>query len=560
MTPGVRRLPVDGVRVSGSGTFLLPLGILMALLAGCGDRRAETRSSRLVVAVEQDIGSLDPIRIVDNFTLRIGAQVFEGLVTLDERGGLRPLLAESWESAEGHALWRFRIRSGVRFHPDPCFGPAGTRELTAEDVAFSLRRMISKESASAFALAPIVEGASAYQRGEAQSVAGIRVSGPQTVEIRLVHPDPHFLHRLTSPWFAVVPPEAVALGPDVFGRSSLPGTGPFRMVSHSDTEVTMERFDGYWRETGGDIPGLVFRTIKNERFRAVEMENGRVDLCRLEGDMASEAAAGGPGPEGQLPLKPALARRFGAKIFPALNTHFVGFNTARLPEPLRKAVAATVDREQIARLATGPLGKPNESPLPDAIAPWRHHAGGCAADLDRARALVRLLGPKEKATFELLVHGNDNSERVGELVQAQCAAVGIEVRLAKLDFNAAVERVLKGEADAFVLSFEYVFSSPGLNLATFFAKEAIPMPNLFRYDSAAAAALIGEMRGAGGAPAGDWAARLERLIIAEAPAAFLFERRTAVAYREDLEAVRVTYNNIIPFEEIRTAGGVRGRR
>ena len=46
------------------------------------------------------------------------------------------------------------------------------------------------------------------------------------------------------------------------------------------------------------------------------------------------------------------------------------------------------------------------------------------------------------------------------------------------------------------------------------------------------------------------AGQLEAVIIRDAPAAFLFEKRAAVTWRSDLKGVRLTRNNILPFEEI----------
>ena len=44
----------------------------------------------------------------------------------------------------------FTIREGARFHPDPCFGEnaAVGRDVTADDVVYSLKRLGSKANAS----------------------------------------------------------------------------------------------------------------------------------------------------------------------------------------------------------------------------------------------------------------------------------------------------------------------------------------------------------------------------------------------------------------------------
>src|SRR5262245_17242258 len=47
---------------------------------------------------------------------RVLPLVFETLVALDPAGGLRPLLATSWEHDAPSQRWRFRLRDGVTLH------------------------------------------------------------------------------------------------------------------------------------------------------------------------------------------------------------------------------------------------------------------------------------------------------------------------------------------------------------------------------------------------------------------------------------------------------------
>jgi MarR-like DNA-binding transcriptional regulator SgrR of sgrS sRNA len=57
--------------------------------------------------------------------------MFETLVTMDDRGRLRPALATSWQAAPGNQRWQFWVRRGVKFHDGS--------PLTAEAVAAALR-------------------------------------------------------------------------------------------------------------------------------------------------------------------------------------------------------------------------------------------------------------------------------------------------------------------------------------------------------------------------------------------------------------------------------------
>lgn len=510
-----------------------------------GKKDDSTGSQSLVIAVENEIGSLDPIKIVDSYNLRIGSQIFEGLLTLNADNEVEPRLAERWEMNDDATVWTFYIRPSVRFHNNPVFGETETRELNAEDVAYSLTRLLSKESPSSFALANIVEGAGAYRSGEAETVSGIRITEPMVVEVSLTQPDPQFIHRITSPWYAIIPKEAVELGADQFGITDLPATGPFRLVSHSENEVVVERYDDYWRDAPGNLKKATFRTIKNPQFRLNELRNQNVDISRLEADLASEVAQTVTGEDGSLELKPAYGDHMDAAVFPVLNSYFLGFNTETVPLSLREAIAAAVDRKQIAKAAAGPLGFANPSPLPNVLRPDQ-----TSGSTGNNEPLSTPAGEIDRE-LELLVYNKENVDRVGALIQAQCANAGIEIKLTKLDFNAAVGKIIDGSAEAFVVNFDYAFSRPELILADFFTNKAIPMPNLFRYDSPKAMELISQLNLEKDPEKSlNIAAQLEQVIIDQVPAVFLYEKQAAVAWRSDLSGVRLTRNNLMPIEEI----------
>ena len=55
---------------------------------------------------------------------RVLPLVFEPLVAADPSGGVRPLLAASWERDAAGQRWRFHVRSGVILHDGSRLQPA----------------------------------------------------------------------------------------------------------------------------------------------------------------------------------------------------------------------------------------------------------------------------------------------------------------------------------------------------------------------------------------------------------------------------------------------------
>src|SRR5262245_3781904 len=133
---------------------------------------------------------------------RLQPLVFETLVGVAADGGLRPLLASSWESDARATRWRFRIRPGVMMHDGNAMEPW--------HVAAALR-------AAADAFTASVDG--------------------DAVVIESTAPRPDLPWELADPRMAI----AVRRSPD-----HLAGTGPYRVERLEAGAVSLRAHDAYW--------------------------------------------------------------------------------------------------------------------------------------------------------------------------------------------------------------------------------------------------------------------------------------------------------------------------
>ena len=516
------------------------LVVTVILLAGsCSKEQKGTSRGTLTVASEVDLTTLDPIRAQEPYTLRVIGQIFEGLVALDGRGKLEPALAEKWTSNETHDRWRFTIRKGVHFHRDDVFGANKTREVSAEDVVFSFQRVLSKESYPAFALGDIVDGVTEYQAGKTKEVSGIRVVDTGEVEFALTHPEPLFLHRITSPWFVVYPKEIVDLGPDVLGREKAIGTGPFRLVKRTDTEVTMDRNTNYWGKVSGNVKTLVFKVIKNDQIRLTELQNGNIDIMRLPLALIPAVAGVSRANGESLSLNSPWEGTFAVKSLATFNSHLLGFNTSKLDEHLRRAINSAINRKEIVQAITYGTASPSVGTVPTALSGYEPPKVGDLYDPAKAKEeLAKSSFNPTSDSLEMLVHEKESSEQVGELIQSQLKQIGVNVRLTKLDYNTVIGRLVKGDFSTFIMSFEYVFSTPGPILNNLFNSQKIPVPNFWRYNNPQVDANLAKFQTVPDqAAANSLAQIIERQLIDDPPAAFLFEVRTPIMFRRELSGV-----------------------
>ena len=106
------------------------------------ERRAEaaTPADTLIIAdAIDDIVSLDPAQIFEFSGTDLANNVYDTLVELDPEnlGPLVPGIAESWSVADDGTTFTFQLRKDLKFQSG--------NPITAEDAAFSLRRVIILE-------------------------------------------------------------------------------------------------------------------------------------------------------------------------------------------------------------------------------------------------------------------------------------------------------------------------------------------------------------------------------------------------------------------------------
>ncbi len=181
--------------------------------------------------------SLDPAYISSFEERRVAALLYSGLLRYDSRGYVSGDLAHTWSISRDARQYTFHLRRNVYF--------SNGRPLTADDVAFSFRRLLSSEteSPSSWILQDIL-GAREYAAGKSNDVAGITTEDDYTIVITLEHPRAAFLYLLCTPAAYILdrrttesyesPPPAAAEGG--FTGFFPVGTGPFRLQSPRDAE------------------------------------------------------------------------------------------------------------------------------------------------------------------------------------------------------------------------------------------------------------------------------------------------------------------------------------
>lgn len=240
--------------------------------------------------------TLDPAVAYTTAAHAVTANVFDTLLEYHYRKRPYQLIAglaysvptaETW--ADGRVVYRFKLRTGVRFHRDDCFAlsqadDVRTREVVADDYVFALMRIADpevnspiksslqaingfsafgerltsmRENEPAFAKLPAHE-----QYARAGGIDGIGTGSPSELEIVLDRPDGQILYWFATPFTTPTPWEAVAYydgndGRDRFADHPV-GTGPFFLAVYDKQYRYVLQRNEDWYGLTTQAPGTVF--------------------------------------------------------------------------------------------------------------------------------------------------------------------------------------------------------------------------------------------------------------------------------------------------------------
>ncbi|MCA1666549.1 MAG: peptide ABC transporter substrate-binding protein [Thermomicrobia bacterium] len=284
---------------------------------------------------EQLPATLDPALIRDSGTAFIARQVFRGLVRLDDALNVVPDVAADYQKSTDGRSYTFFLRATAKFQ--------NGRAITADDVAFSLRRACDPSTAAdgqpqnlpAAAGLNDVLGCLDRINGRTSDVAGVRVLDPLTIMLVLDAPKASFLQKLTLPDAAIVDRNDLARGP--LWSTQPNGTGPFRITGWKADAITFARFDQFYDQVA--TLDTVTILIGARAANPVNLYDGnKLDVAPVPVQTVDRVSSASS------PVKNEL------RVIPMLSTTFIGVNVKAAPVNsfnVRAALVRTIDRQKV---------------------------------------------------------------------------------------------------------------------------------------------------------------------------------------------------------------------
>ena len=207
--------------------ILIVFGLFFLL--GCSSKQRDNEPRYFTYNRYDGLPSLDPAFARNQATIWACHHLYNSLVQLDSDLEIKPALAKKWSVSEDGKTYTFVLRDSVFFHEHPLFPDKADRKVRAQDVAYSLGRIIDPQVAS--------PGAWIFNdrvRTEQPFVA----LNDSTFQLNLKAPFNPILGILSMQYCSIVPQKIVEYYGKDF-RSHPVGTGAFQFQLWEEGEVLL---------------------------------------------------------------------------------------------------------------------------------------------------------------------------------------------------------------------------------------------------------------------------------------------------------------------------------
>ncbi|HSW16774.1 MAG TPA: ABC transporter substrate-binding protein [Ramlibacter sp.] len=359
---------------------------------------AQANKSAMVLGMTLEPPGLDPTA---NAAAAIGEivlyNVFETLTKINPDGKVTPLLAESWEISPDLRTYTFKLRKGVKFQNGEPFN--------AQAVKFSFDRAAGEKSTNK----------------DKRTFASLstQVADEHTVVLINKEIDPDLPFLLGQPTAVIYEPKSAD------SNATQPvGTGPYKLQSWvKGSSLVLTAWDGYRNASAIKLKRVTFRFISDAAAQATALLAGDVDAFPR---FATRAVP-------QFKANPQFQVILGgsrAKTIVAINNKRKPLDDVRV----RRAILAAIDRKAVIDGAADGFGVPIGSHYVPGAPGYVDTTGINPYDPEKAKKLLAEAGVKTPLELTMTLPPPPYARQGGEVIAAQLAKVGINVKLQNVEW------------------------------------------------------------------------------------------------------------------------------
>jgi len=389
--------------------MMMTVGLVLLLVLGVAGTAATTLRTTITATPE----SLDPATTTGENDWKVNVNLYDFLVyPAFKDASPEPSVARSWTVSEDSLTWTFYLNQGIKFHDGS--------ELTAEDVKFSMDRMVT-----------IGEGF-AYLFGS--RIAETKVIDNYTVVFQLKEPFGPFLVTLYR--LAILNKDLVmanlaqgGMYGDYgdYGKGFLlatdAGSGPYTAAEFRIRNfVRLAKFGEYWQGISAAAPDIVVcNEVLDAATTKMMMGSGEIDLAHGRQEMTTLNAL-------------AAMKNVKVASIPEQSLDYFMIHTKKAPTDdihFRRAMAYATNYD--AMLAIYPGTQRALGPVPSQLFGYADDLTGYEYNLDLARqelALSPYAGKLADYPIDVsYIQGNGDTAKLCLQFASDMSKIGIKVNL-----------------------------------------------------------------------------------------------------------------------------------
>ncbi|HVK60910.1 MAG TPA: ABC transporter substrate-binding protein [Bdellovibrionales bacterium] len=394
-----------------------------------------------VYCSEASPSSFNPQLATDGPTFNASSRPIYNRLVDFERGSTKvvPSLAEKWDISKDGKTYTFHLRKNVQFHTTDKFKP--TRAFNADDVLFTFNRMFKKDHPFHNVSGGVYEY---FTSMDMQNLLkSVEKVDDNTVKFTLAHPEAPFIANMAMDFASILSAEygdqmMKAKTPERLDIEPV-GTGPFMFKSYrKDSDIRYTANPSYF-EGKAPIDTLVFAITKDPNVRIQKLKRGE---CQLVAEP---------------PPADVKALRADAKVNvmeqEGLNVGYLAFNVEKPPfnkPEVRRAINHALNRASYMTAIYLGNATVAKNPIPPTMWSYNNATQDYDYSPEKAKALLKQAGLEngfETTLWYLPVSRpyNPNGKKMGEMMQADLAKVGVKVNLLTFDWGAYLDKARAGQ-------------------------------------------------------------------------------------------------------------------
>ena len=413
--------------------------------------QAATPKDTLVMAFKiDDIISLDPAEIFEFSGAEYTANTYDRLINydVDKVSDIYGGVAESWTISDDGLTFTFKIRPGITF--------ASGNKLSADDVVFSLKRVILLNKSPAFILSQF----GFTPENVDQTIVKVDDNTVKLVIDKAYAPT-FLLYCLTSTVGSVIDMKEV-MAHEKDGdmgynwlKTAYAGSGPYKLKTWKPSEtLILDSNDNYYGDKA-KLKRVIIRHITESSTQRLLLEKGDIDIARNLGPDDIKGLAG----NSEVKIR---SRAKGAVWYLGLNQKN---KYLQIPQ-VRQAFKYLIDYKGMEQTILNGRATVHQSFLPEGFLGASDETP-FTLDVAKAKSLLKEVGLEKGFTVTMDTRNNEPTTSMALAIQATLAQAGIKLEIIPGEGKQTLTKYRARTHDIYIGRWGPDYMDPHTNADTF---------------------------------------------------------------------------------------------